>query len=215
MKKVIISVVLLLICNSALFPQKKSNEKTFQWNFDFKFGGVIGGPNHDFRVAIISSGYYSYLSTRNHTSWSLAASRKLNNHLNVELCLSKSKFDGNYEYPLYDFKITNLSSLIQYELNDFFVIGGGPAFYPISYSWHNSMYGDYKYQKLGLLLKSSLKLPKKSRLYFSTDIQCRYVGKIKEVQFSWLGQHDVRIVQSVNHLDLSNMYFGFGVGIRL
>jgi hypothetical protein len=216
MKKVIISLVLLLIYSSVLFPQKESNEKTFNWNLDFDLGRVIGGPNHDFSVAIINSGHFSnILSTRNQAAWSLDVSRKINNHLNVGLCLSKSKFNGNVEYPLYEFKITSLSLLIQYEFFDFFVIGGGPAFYPISYSWFNAQDGDYKYQTFGLLLKSSLKIPKKSRLYFSTDIQYRLVGKINDVQFSWLGKMDVRRVQSVNHLDLSNMYFGFGVGIRL
>ena len=213
MKKVILSVVLLLVSSSALFSQKKSNEKAFNWNFDFDFGRVIGGPNHDFRIALLNSGYWDNVSTRNQNAWLLDVSRKINNHLNVGLCLSKSKFNGNYS--LYDFEITTLSSLIQYEIKDIFIIGGGPAFYPISYNWDNTMYGDSKYQKFGLLLKSSLKLPRKSRLYFSTDIQYRYVGKLKEVQFSWLGQHDVRIVKIVNHLNLSNMFFGFGVGLRL
>jgi hypothetical protein len=216
MRIAISSLFLLVLSTLSALSQEESNKRSLKWNLDFTVGPIIGGPNHDFKNAVVDAISFSSISTKNHLVWSLDVSRKITNQLNLEIILShgQNNLIGPYSEINY-FKIYTLSSMVLYNFKDLFQIGAGPALYPISYLWYEyNLYGDENYKKIGALIESSLKFPRNTRFFIRIDTQLRIVGDINNVTFWKMGPH-IRYIYTANNIDCNNLYFGFGLGLRI
>jgi hypothetical protein len=217
MREKIFSIALLSLITTSLFSQKISDKKHFKWNFDFTGGPLIGGPNHDLKTALITSIYPHSLAANNDFSRSVNVSRKIDNYLSLDVCVSNNLcyiHSTDYIWLKSKFKIITASLSLMASFKDVFFVGLGPAVYLISYSWTDEP-GEFDgSQQLGLLFKSTLKFPRKSRLYAKFDLQFRYIGEMENVPFSWLYGRSSIYTGSAT-VNMNNMYFGFGLGIRL
>jgi opacity protein-like surface antigen len=218
MKNIIFLISFLILTTASLFSQVNSNDKQFKWNIEFTGGQLIGGPNQDLKTAVIEEGYTSDLVLNNKLSWSVDANRRIISNLRFDLVMSTSQCNmnfkiGNAEWLISKFRITTISPLLIYNFRDFIFIGGGPGIYLIRYLWYDYMGQDGNYHKLGLLLKSTLEFPRKTRFFAKVDFQYRYIGSINNVPFSWQGRHGEIYYQS-DKIGMNNIYFGFGIGIR-
>jgi hypothetical protein len=217
MKNTIFSITFLILATTSILSQGKTDEKHFKWNFDFTGGPLIGGPNQDLKTALITSIYPHSLAVNNDFSRSLNVSRKINNYLSLDVCASNSLcyiHSTDYIWLKSKFKITTASLSFMASFKDVFFVGLGPAVYLISYSWTDEPGETDGSQRMGLLFKSTLKFPRKTRLYARLDFQYSCVGKMYNVPFSWpYGRSSIYMGSAT--VNMNNTYFGFGLGIRL
>ena len=188
MRKLWLVLTISTLSSVMILGQKVKDVKHYKWDFILSFGSSFSKSNSSLGL----SNFFEF-------------DRAINDHIKIGICSSIDRFQSNefYSSP-YDYKvrISEISPLINYELNGFITIGGGPAFYDLGFS--------SDFNKLGFIIKSSLKYPKASRFFTVLDIQYRYSGKIDEIVDSYYH----RSYSSYN-INTNHFYLGLGLGIRL
>jgi len=231
MKRISILFILLTLNGGLIFSQEKSIKKIFKWNLSFTAGKYLGGPAHSLERAMIISGFnapstsmfthkvinYPWTeSTLFPGSWSFEVTRSINKNLVGGICLNRTEpaeifghaGSGSAQYLDITIKVKSISPVIMYNLNNCLFIGGGPSLNYI-YSRTDIYYGFHSKSTIGLMLKSSINIPAKGRIFVKAEMQGRLAGKQK------IGPFDVNgAVFPESKINLNYLYFGIGAGIR-
>jgi len=190
MKKLCTIPAFLVLCTVIILGQKEPDDKRFNWDFNFSVGESF------VRFSTLTSpeltGFFEF-------------NRVIKNHLKIGFCSSTARFHSNTFYSLpYEYKVNigEISPVIIYDINRFITIGGGPAYYFLGFS--------STFNKMGFIIKSTLKYPKTSRLFAQIDMQYRYAGKIDKI-------YDLYYHNSYSsyNINTNHFYLGIGIGLRI
>jgi hypothetical protein len=230
MKRIYILIILLALNGGLIFSQDISAKKFFKWNLSFTAGKYLGGPSHSLERAMIIAGFnaptlsmltHSYIiyplteTTISPESWSMEVDRSINNNLVGGICFSGTEPTETFghteagEYLDIIIKMKSISPVIMYNFKHCLLIGGGPALnYIYSRTYVNN--GFHAKSTIGLILKTSVSVPAKTRIFVKAEMQGRLAGKQK------IGPIDINgAVFPESKIDMNYFYFGIGIGIRL
>lgn len=224
MRQLTVVIIILSVLPFCGFSQKDSDFRVIKWDFSLTTGGIIGGPCNPMRENLLHYGIDNELDmkTKNYLPVVFEAGLGIKEYLRLSLNMNMLHQDmERIEYGIveYHFNTIVINPLISFNYRNFIFIGVGPALNAISYSHptFSSVTEGRDFIKPGLIVKSSLEFPKKTRAYLRIEMQYNYgatidpVYTIVGVGISQTASRSVRL----DDFPVNFFYAGIGVGFRL
>jgi len=220
-KNLLFIFILLLFNTLQISSQSKNDARKVIWDFSFSSGYFFGGPSNKLDNFLNNSGYNWELREKNYLPLSFDINKTISSKLRVGIYLCTLKQDllwETYGWSNSNFNTIIINPYLSYSYKSIVSINAGPAINRVSFfhSTGTSLEDDETHLKAGFILKSNIKYPPKTRLYFQFETLYSYGGTISPYyhienstrQYTYTTLH-------VYNLPINYFYVGFGLGIRL
>jgi hypothetical protein len=225
MRSLILTSIILIVFSADCFSQNNSSLRYTKWDFDLTTGGIIGGPCDPMLQKLLRNGINnSYESkTSNQLPVDFEANYAISKYfrlgLNINMLRQDLKWGGCECADNFYFKTIAANFLISFNFRDFIFIGAGPALNSIMYYHQQIMSAtDGKdFFKPGLIIKSSVEFPKKTKVHFRFEVLYNYGAKI-DPAYTIVGVGTSQTATRRIRLDdfpVNYFYAGIGLGFRL
>jgi hypothetical protein len=220
-KNLIFIFILLLFNTLQISSQSKYEARKLTWDFSISSGYFFGGPSNKLDDFLNSTGYNWELMRKNYLPLLFDINKAISSNLRVGLNICIFKQDLLWEtngWSNSNFNTVIVNPYLSYSYKGIVTLDAGPSINRVSFfhSTGTSLEDDETHLKAGFILKSNLKYPQKTRLYFQFETLYSYGGTISPYYHIENSTHQYTYpTLHVDNLPINVFYVGFGLGIRL
>jgi hypothetical protein len=213
--------ILLLFNTLQISSQSKYDARKLIWDFSLSSGYYFGGPGNKLDNFLNNTGYNWELREKNYLPLLFDLNRTISSNLKVGLNICTFKQDllwETYGWPNANFNTIIINPYLSYSYKGIVSIDAGPAINRVSFfhATGTSLEDDETHLTAGFILKSIIKYPQKTRLYFQFETLYSYGGTISPYYHIENSTHQYTYTTlHVDNLPINYFYVGIGSGIRL
>ncbi len=219
MRCLLFTFLLLLFYTIQVSSQTNFDASKVKWDFTISSGFDFGGPSYKLDKFLNNSGYNWDLRIKNYIPVLFDIDRTISSKLRLGITICSFKQDLIWEtIGLLNsrFKTIIIYPYLSLNYRDFIFLNAGPAINYVSF-FHptgTSLTDDETYLKAGFILKNSIKVPKKTRVYLQFETLYSFGGTISPYYHIETTHQSIFKTFHVENLPINYFYIGTGLGFR-